>query len=207
MSIRKTWTIAACGLLAMAAWAAAESAPARVVGDFDGVLLTVLQQAEKLGYRGRFEKLAPAIDAAFDLDFMAEKSLGGHWKTLAEADRRRWVPLFREFTIANYAGNFDRFTGQRFEPLGEEPAESATVLVRTRVLNPGGEDVDLSYRLRQAGGRWRIVDVYLKGTVSELALRRSDYSSVLAREGFEALLATIRAKVADLAAGRGKRHV
>lgn len=192
--------------VAIGARAADETPPARVVGTLDGALLAVLRQAEGLGYRGRFERLAPAVDAAFDLDFMAEKSLGRHWKTLGAADRRRWLPLFREFTIANYAGNFDRYGGQRFETLGEEPGESETVLVRTRLVNPGGEDVELGYRLHQADGRWRIVDVHLNGTVSELALRRSDYSSVLARDGFEALLTTIRGKIADLAAGRGKRH-
>ena len=50
------------------------------------------------------------------------------------------------------------------------------------------------------------MDVYLKGTVSELALRRSDYASALEREGFDGLLATMHRKIADLAAGRGKRE-
>ena len=192
-------------MLALAAPLVAEdSAATKVVDRLNGVLLGVLKDGEALGYRGRFDRLAPAMAEAFDLDFMAEKALGRHWKPLAESDRTRWVALFREFTTANYAGNFDRFSGQRFELLGEEPSTGDTTLVRTRVVVPGSEDVDLTYRLRQVDGQERIVDVYLKGTVSELALRRSDYTSVLERSGFEALVTTMRARIVDLAAGRAK---
>ena len=78
--------------------------------------------------------------------------------------------------------------------------------MKTKVIAPGSNDVDLTYRLQKTGGAWRIIDVYLNGTVSELALRRSDYSSVLQRDGFDALVTTVRGKIADLAAGRGKRE-
>ena len=47
-------------------------------------------------------------------------------------------------------------------------------------------------------GDWRVVDVYLDGTVSELALRRSEYSSALKREGFDELVGSVETKIADL---------
>ena len=80
------------------------------------------------------------------------------------------------------------------------------MLVKTLVNSPGTEDVELTYRLHQVGGRWRIMDVFLKGTVSELALRRSDYGSVLERDGFGKLVDVVRSRIADLAAGRAKRE-
>jgi len=114
--------------------------------------------------------------------------------------------LFSEFTIANYAANFDRFTGQQFQVVGEEASVNDTKLVKTKVRTPGADPVDLTYRLQKGTGGWRIVDVYLNGTVSELALRRSDYASVLQRDGFDALATVVRGKITDLAAGRGKRE-
>jgi phospholipid transport system substrate-binding protein len=143
---------------------------------------------------------------AFDFDFMAEKSLGNAWSTLSDADKARWRNQFSEFTIANYAANFDRFTGQQFQVVGEEASVNGTKLVKTKVLSPGADPVDLTYRLQKETGGWRIVDVYLNGTVSELALRRSDYASVLQRDGFDALATVVRGKITDLAAGRGKRE-
>src|SRR5262249_40610725 len=134
-----------------------------------------------------------------------ERSLGGGWQKLSDAERPRWRELFGQFTIANYAANFDRWSDQRFEILGEDVGTSGTTVVRTRVRSSDHDDVDLSYRLRQTDAGWKIVDVYLKGTVSELALRRADFTAVLDRQGFAALESTVRARVDDLAAGRGKR--
>jgi phospholipid transport system substrate-binding protein len=185
--------------------AAAADTPRATVERLDEVLLDVLKQADALGYRGRFERLAAPITDAFDLDFMAERSLGSEWQKLSDPERTRWRELFRQFTIANYAANFDRWADQRFEILGEEAGTSDTRAVRTRVRSSDHEDVDLTYRLRQTDAGWKIVDVYLKGTVSELALRRADFTAVLDREGFAKLASTVRARLDDLAAGRGKR--
>jgi phospholipid transport system substrate-binding protein len=207
--------VASRWLRAVAAGAVFASVPPLFAGD-DGPsskaieqlnrsLLIVLKDAASLGYRGRFDRLTPIMTQAFDLDFMAQKALGRHWQRLSEADRTRWLAVFREFTIANYAANFDHFSNQRFDTFGEEPSAGDTTLVKTRVNDPIGESVDLTYRLHQVDGTWRIVDVYLKGTVSELALRRSDYTAVLEHDGFDALVTTVRGKIGDLAAGRAKR--
>jgi phospholipid transport system substrate-binding protein len=185
--------------------AAAADTPRATVERLDEVLLDVLKQADALGYRGRFERLAAPMTDAFDLDFMAERSLGSEWQKLSDPERTRWRELFRQFTIANYAANFDRWADQRFEILGEEAGTSDTRAVRTRVRSSDHEDVDLTYRLRQTDAGWKIVDVYLKGTVSELALRRADFTAFLDREGFAKLESTVRARLDDLAAGRGKR--
>jgi phospholipid transport system substrate-binding protein len=185
--------------------AAAADTPRATVERLDQVLLDVLKQADALGYRGRFERLAAPITDAFDLDFMAERSLGSEWQKLSDPERTRWRELFRQFTIANYAANFDRGADQRFEILGEEAGPGDTRAVRTRVRSSDHDDVDLTYRLRQTDAGWKIVDVYLKGTVSELALRRADFTAVLDREGFAKLESTVRARLDDLAAGRGKR--
>jgi phospholipid transport system substrate-binding protein len=152
-------------------------------------LLGIMQSADALGYEGRFEAVDPVVAETFDLPFMASKSVGRHWKELPEADQKRWLDLFARHISANYAGQFTGYTGE------------TSRVVRTRLTRPGEEDVQLNYRLREVGGKWRIIDIYLNGTVSELALRRSEYSSVLKREGFEKLLSTIDEKVKELAAG------
>jgi phospholipid transport system substrate-binding protein len=154
-------------------------------------LLGVMKNSETLGYQGRYDQLAPALVELFDLAFMAEKSVGRHWKTASPEDRAILVDTFSRYTIANYAGRFSSYSGQHFETLQEEPSARGTLLVRTRLVDPdGGDDVNLDYRLRAIDGSWKIIDVYLNGTVSELALRRSEYSSMIKREGFQALLAS-----------------
>jgi phospholipid transport system substrate-binding protein len=204
--MHRTWVVVVVAAAVAVAAAAAESEPVRVVRRLNDALIAVLRDAGTLGYRGRFERLAPVVTAAYDVQFMAEKSLGQRWKTLSDAERQEWLGLSREFSVANYAANFDRWTGQSIELLGEEPGASDTVVVRTRIVDPKADPVELSYRLHRTDAGWKIVDVYLKGTVSELALRRADYASVLERQGFAALAGLMRSRIADLAAGRGKRQ-
>ena len=88
------------------------------------------------------------------------------------------------------------FTGQRFEVLKIEPSQRGTAVVYTQVVTPKETPIAINYRMRPEGDSWRIIDVYLNGTVSELALRRSEYAAVLQRDGFAKLVTSIDAKIA-----------
>ncbi len=183
---------------------AAASGSVDVVRTLSNGLEDVLHQADHLDYAARYQQLAPILDGAFDFGFMARQAVGRQWNELSSADQQRWVASFRELTTATYASRFNRSAGQHFEVSGEQPAAHDTVTVRSRVIEPGAEPVDLTYRLRQIDGRWKVIDVYLKGSVSEVALRRSEFASVLKRQGFEELLAAVRRRIAALAAGNSE---
>ncbi|MBX3023874.1 ABC transporter substrate-binding protein [bacterium] len=182
--------------------AAADSGAAAVVEHLHATLLGAMKDAAALGYQGRYDRIKPAVDTSFDLDFMARFVLGPDGKDLSAADQARWRDAFERITVATYAGRFTGWGGEQFKTLGEEPAAQDTVFVKTVLDRPDAENVQLTYRLRQSDGGWKIVDIYNKGTVSELALRRSDYSSVLKRDGFDKLVQTVDAKVADYASGK-----
>lgn len=172
--------------------APAARTPNQVVEALQVCLLDVMKNAETLGFEGRVERLGPVLPDVFDLGFMAEKSVGRHWKTASPEDQKRLVDTFTRYIVANYAGRFTGWDGQKFEIQGDEPSARGTMLVRTRLTDPNREDVSLDYRLRKTDpSGWQIIDVYLDGTVSELALRRSEYSALIKREGFEALLARL----------------
>jgi phospholipid transport system substrate-binding protein len=178
-------------------------APTRVVDVLHENLIDVMKNADRLGYEGRFEQLEPVVSALFDIPFMAEKSVGRYWKSLNEQEQARLLSTFGRFTVANYAGRFTGFSGQSFETLKEEPSKQGTVLVYSRLDTGNGEIVQLNYRLRPDNDNgWRIIDVLLNGTVSELALRRSEYSSLIQREGFAALMTALRERIDDLASGK-----
>ena len=194
-------SLVALVLLVFPVSASAEQAtPTQVVETLHGILIDVMQNATTLGYQGRYERLEPVLVNVFDIPFMAEKSVGRHWKRFDEARRENLVATLTRFTIANYAGRFDGYSGQHFETLKEEPSTHGLILVHTRLIDPEGEDVQLNYRLKKADTGWQIADVYLNGTVSELALRRSEYSSLIKREGYEALIAALDERIDELAA-------
>ncbi|MEW6269301.1 MAG: ABC transporter substrate-binding protein [Thermodesulfobacteriota bacterium] len=199
-------TLAGFAQLAVAsALCAAEQATARqVVEALHAGMIGVMRDPAASTFDARAARLGPVLESSFDLDFMARKSLGRAFDRLPEADQQRWIADFHRFMVANYAGRMRGYSGQRFETLGDEPAARDTVLVRTRLIDPGAENMDLAYRLRRTPSGWKVIDVYLKGTVSELSLRRSDFTAILDRQGFPALLESVDAKIADLAAGKVK---
>jgi phospholipid transport system substrate-binding protein len=176
--------------------AAAEPAPMGTVEELHARFIGVMKQADSLGFEGRAQLLSSAVDRAFDLDFMAIKSLGLGGRDLDPVDRERWVAAFSRFFVSNYARRFRSYSGQRFESLGEEPAPRGQVVVRSRLVRSDNDDVRLDYRLRPTPDGWKIIDVYARGTTSLLAVRRAEFTSVLERQGFKGLMASVEAKAA-----------
>ena len=205
---RRAEVRARCAVIALAlltalhlpAGAGAEERSARAtIEQLDAAYVDVMKSAEKLGYAGRFAKLEPVLTKVFDFAAMARLSVGGRWKDLTPAQQAKLAQTFGKLSIATYAGRFTGYSGERFEVAGEEPSAQGTVLVRTRVVIPEKEPVLLDYRLRSGPDGWRVIDVFMNGTVSELALRRSEYSAVLDRDGFDGLIAALDQKIAEFA--------
>ena len=165
------------------------------------VLTEAMKDAESLGYQGRFELIAPAVNRYIDQHFMASKAIGRYWRKLSDEERERWLETFAALTVANYAGRFTGYSGEHFILDGEDDAPHETKLVKTTLVLPEEDDVTINYRLHKTESGWRIIDVYLNGTVSELSLRRSEYSSAMKRDGFEVLIAAVEKKLADFAGG------
>ncbi len=179
---------------------AAEPTPFAIVERLNAVLIEVMQGAEALGFEGPYERLAPVLTATFNFPRMARISAGRHWRALDEATRGRLIEAFGNMSIATYAARFDGYGGERFEVLGEAPARRKTILVRNHLVKSDGEAVAIDYLLKAAQGRWRVVDVFLDGKYSELALKRSEYGSVIKNHGVEVLIRSLDEKAAKLAA-------
>ncbi len=178
---------------------AAEPTPSAIVERLNAVLIEVMQGAEALGFQGRYARLAPVLSAVFDFPLMARISAGRHWRALDEATRGRLIEAFGNMSIATYAARFDGYGGERFEVLGAAPARRETVLVRNHLIKSDGEAVAIDYLLKAAQGRWRVVDVFLDGKYSELALKRSEYGSVIKNHGVATLIQSLDEKAARLA--------
>lgn len=188
-------------LLIFAAAPASAGSATTVISDFNKNLLTVMQSAEKLGYDGRYAKLTPSVKATFDLDFMTRYSAGRHWKSLSKEQQSKLVNAFSRLTIATYADRFKGYSGEKFQILKEETPRKGTRLVRTELVKSDGERIKLNYLLRSPKqGDWKIIDIFVKGTISELSTKRSEYSSTLKNKGLNGLLAILEQKISVLGA-------
>lgn len=193
--------IALAALVLLPARAGADTAsPSDVIRRIDDALIGVMREAKDLGFAGREERLAPVMNESFDFPFMAAVSVGRHWRKLDDAQRKRLVDTFARMSVATFAARFDGYSGEHFEVKGEQPGPRSAVLVRNDLIKSDGEAVPINYLLRQREGEWRVVDVFLDAKYSELALKRSEYSSVIEKDGLEALLASLEDHIKKLAA-------
>ena len=165
---------------------------------FYDALLAVMKQADQLGVRGRYDKLAPVIRATFDLPAMTRIAVGPEWTTIPPEQQAALTDHFSRMTIATYANRFDGWSGQSFEVDPEVLARNTGRVVRTKLVRPKEEPVTLNYLMRGSGDSWKIVDIYLSGTISELATQRSEFGAILKSGGPAALIESLRQQIDKL---------
>ena len=179
------------------AGAAEMDGPAATVERFHGKLLSVMQQAEKLGYRGRYRELEPFVNASFDIPFIANVVLGRYRDQLSEAQKEEFIALFRRSSAATYASRFDGYGGEEFVETSREALKRGRVLIRTELRRPDGAPVSLDYLLHEKQGKWYIISVSADG-VNDLSLKRAEYAAVIKEKGYNGLVKDILSKIADM---------
>ncbi len=181
---------------------AAQGSAADTVHGFYEALLGIMQHAQQLGQRGRYAALAPLIDKTFDVTYMTRVAVGSSWASFPETQQHQLRDAFARYMAATYADRFDGYAGEKLEVIGEQSLATG-VLVRSQIIKSNGEPVKISYLMRRNGESWQIADVLFTDTISELATRRSEFSSILRSQGIEGLLATLSRKTDLLIAKAG----
>ena len=196
--IRKLICVALIALSGMTL-AAEEQAPRAVVERLHETLLEAMTRAEQLGYEGRFNLIRPVIDDSFDINTIARIVTGRYWKDTDPAQRDSFKNVFRKLSAATYATNFSGFSGERFETILTEKSRRG-VIVKTALIKADGEKIPLTYLLRGNDNKWLIVNVIAQG-ISDLSLKRADYTAVIKKEGFDSLLSRLNDKITAMLRG------
>jgi phospholipid transport system substrate-binding protein len=164
-------------------------------------LLATMRNGPALGAQGRYVRIAPVVRQVFDIPFMTRLAVGPQWASLSEAQRQQVSQAFERYVAAIYAERFDSYSGEQLQVIGEQPSTAGTIVI-SRIVKSSGEPVQIDYLMRQNGGTWQIADVYLNGTISELATRRSEFAAILQSGGISGLIQALNTKAAALASVR-----
>lgn len=158
-----------------------------------GLIATMKAQG---GQVARARVIGPVVDRAFDIPAMARLSVGPPWTTFSPLEQANVVAAFRAMTVAQYAANFDSYSGEKLALVGAVDTRGTDKLVRTQLTGPGTNEA-LNYRLRENGGQWKIIDVFYRNAISQIATRRSDFAGVIAKGGAQALVAHLNRLAAN----------
>ena len=178
--------------------AQAPSAAAAHIENYYQELMPTIRQAGRLTVRERDKLFAPAITTAFDLPTMTRLAVGPPWKSFSPAQQAAVREAFSRFIVADYASQIKDYSGESFvvDPQTSPESRGGGEIVKTRLLQPGGRTVNINYLVR--GGR--VIDVYLNGTISDLATRRDEFSSIIASGGADGLIKRLQDRAQSLLA-------
>jgi phospholipid transport system substrate-binding protein len=201
---RRGLIIVAAALLSAAALparAAGEEAVLAPVQRLVNGLLSIMKAGMATPFQLRFATLGPIIDQTFDLATILKESVGSTWATLPPDQQNMLADAFRRYTVASYVNSFDNYNGQRIDILPQTRAVGANQVVQTRLIPKAGETHELDYVVREGASGWQVVDVLAEGSISRVAVQRSDFRRLLSRGGAQALADSLRAKSADMSGG------
>ena len=171
----------------------ANTTPDTVVENLHQTIIQVMKESKDLDYDGRYNVLEPVVKDSFDFKTIARIVMGRHWKKLDDQQKTEFIDVFSRLSIATYASRFNSFSGETFDSLSNEEMKKGRMLVKTQLVT-NDRVVPFNYVLHNTDDGWRIINVIADG-ISDLSLKRSDYSTIMKTEGFETLVKKLLKKV------------
>lgn len=186
-----------------ALWAAPpEAAPVLALND--GLLACMKAGSAGQGFAARAAALTPVVRQTFDLPVLEQHSVGFLWSTLPAAQQQALADVFAQFTVASYVSEFNSFGGEKFVLLPAEKTLGDKKIVETQIVPADGSaPTELDYVVTDGPSGWQITDVLLNGTISQVAVHASDFSTMVTSGNASALIAALKSKVATLSTGSG----
>ena len=167
-------------------------------------VLALLQDAQFKGAgkeSQRRQRLRQIIGNRFDFEEMSKRSLGANWRRVGRDEQQRFVQLFTDFLEKSYADQIESYDGEKIaygrEQLAQDQAE-----VDSKIITKKGREVAVNYKLRSAGGDWKVYDVVIEN-VSLVNNYRSQFNRILAKATFNELLKKLEAKSPEIRDARG----
>ncbi|WP_448212844.1 phospholipid-binding protein MlaC [Colwellia sp. MEBiC06753] len=138
------------------------------------------------------EELLPYIDYRY----AAFKVIGVNLKNTTEEERAAFVPVFRDYLVTSYAQVFTLYNNQQveFEP-AKKLGNEKIVAVNTRVLEPGRNPIDISFKVRKnhKTDEWKAFDMIAEG-VSLLDSKQAELASIIRQQGIAAATTMLKEK-------------
>ena len=166
-------------------------------------LLAIMKAGRATPFNQRMQMIIPVVQQVFDLPAVLQASVGLRWTSFTPEQQQTLLQAFTAYTAANYVANFDTFNGQRFDVSPAVRRAAADTIVSSTFIGSDGKSTRFDYVVRQVGGGYKVVDVLLDGSISRVAVQRSDFRAVLTSNDPAALITLLRNKVSNLAAGGG----
>lgn len=208
LSLSRRSALQSLGALALIAAAGnafgadATSDPRRPIAEFQAALLAVMKAGRSTPFSQRCAMLKPALERSFDMPSVLKLTVGPRWNSLGSTEQSRLLQTFLDYSVASWVAPFDSYAGQTFRFRGtDRRITDDSCVVGTELVSASNEAHRLDFVVRLGGTGWRAVDVLADGTISRIAILRSDFRALLNDGTGAALAGALEKKTTDLASG------
>ncbi len=139
----------------------------------------------------RHQRLKQILEENFDLPYLARLALGRSYRRLDAQQRQTYQGLFERYLLTAYGAKFDTYGGQTLEVTGSTKASDGDRIVRSEIVQPQGQPVDVEWRVRDEQGKPQIIDVIVAG-VSLVVTQRNEFASLVQQRGIDGFLESLR---------------
>ncbi len=139
------------------------------------------------------------LSQSFDLRFIGRFVLGRYWRDATPDQQNDYIALYGEFLLQTYSARLGGYSGETLTVTGARQANDKDIVVSTVLARPSGPPIAADWRVRTSGGRYRIIDIMIEG-ISMAITQRSEFASVVRRDGIDGLLTVLRARTTKISA-------
>ena len=155
-----------------ASTAQAEALVTKLAGDLMQLVKSGRGEAQVYsGFEGILARYA-------DMPAVAASVLGPPWRGASAAQRQRFVAAFQHYLSRRYGKQFREYRDARIDVTGARDGGKAGILVATRVVRPGQDDIAVDWQVSDRSGSPRVVNLVIEG-VSMLANERAQVGAIL----------------------------
>jgi phospholipid transport system substrate-binding protein len=182
-----------------------ESAPVTALNA--ALLATMKAGSAGASFQARYNALYPVVQQSFDMPVVEQNSVGFLWSTIPPAQQQQLATAFDQWTVATYVNQFSSYSGEQIELLPDEKTLGDKKIVETQIVPANGSaPTELDYVVADGPAGWQITDVLLNGTISQVAVHSSDFSSLVSAGDASQLISALKAKTVALSSDPSSGH-
>ncbi len=142
----------------------------------------------------KVSQLEDLFVSTVDTNWIGRFVVSQYWNDLEEAEKTDYLAAYKDFLVKHYTSNFQEYAdGTTFKITNARALNDGQYRIAMNIIRPRAQPVKVDYRLHQANGGYRIIDIIVEG-VSLLNTQRSEFKSVIQRDGVTGLTKKLKAK-------------
>ena len=132
-----------------------------------------------------------AVKNSYDLEKMGKIIIGVDWKQMDTNTQKEFINVFKRFISVNYFRRFNKINELDFEHQTVKVIGDKFKLARV-ILTADNEKLKIDYLLGFKNEKWKIFDVLIDGSISEVATKKSDFKKIIKEQGVSGLVKNLR---------------